>query len=251
MIAIDLSGKTAVVTGSATGLGAETARFLARAGAGVVVNYHKNAAGAETVVAEIRGEGGRAIAVKADVSDPDAVAAMFGQARAQLGPVTIVVNNAGREERLGQPFELGWDDYQTMIDMNLKAVYNTVRNAHDDMKAAAWGRVVNIGSIALNRPFPGSTAYVSGKGAMFGITRAMAAELGPVGITVNMIAPGWIPVERHAGASAEALERLARETPLRRIGVPADIAGAVLFFCSELSGFVTGQYLPVSGGEKV
>lgn len=251
MIAIDLSGKAALVTGAGSGLGAATAKLLARAGAGVVVNYHRNRAGAEAVVAEIEAAGGRALAFQADVADPDAVKAMVAAGREALGPITVVVNNAGREERLAAPFELAWDDYQKMIDLNLKAIYNTVGAALPDMRAAHWGRVVNIGSVALNRPFPGGTAYSAAKGAMLGVTRGMATELGPDGITVNLVAPGWVPVERHSGVSPEALENLARETPLRRQGVPTDVAGAVLLFCSELSSFVTGAYLPVSGGHNV
>lgn len=251
MISIDLSGRTALVTGAGSGLGAETARFLARAGAGVLVNYHRNEEGAAAVAAQIREAGGNALPFQADVSEPDAVAAMLEAGRRELGPVTIVVNNAGREERCAPPFELRWDDYQKMIDLNLKAIYNTAGGAYPDMQAARWGRVVNVGSVALNRPFPGSAAYVAGKGAMLGITRALATELGRDGITVNLVAPGWIPVERHATVSPEALERLARETPLGHYGTAADIAGAVLYFCSDLAGFVTGAYLPVSGGHTV
>lgn len=251
MIQIDLSGKVAVVTGAASGLGAETARFLGHAGAGVVVNYSRNSAGAEGVADEIRAAGGRAITVRADVTDESAVRDMFEQTRRELGPVTIVVNNAGREERLAPPLELQWSDYQRMLDLNLKSIYHTVGAAEADMKAAQWGRVVNISSVAFDRPFPGSAAYVAGKGAMLGMTRALAEELGPFGITANVVAPGWIPVERHAGAPSAALDQLERETPLRRRGVPADIAGAVLFFCSDLASFVTGQFLPVSGGKQV
>jgi 3-oxoacyl-[acyl-carrier protein] reductase len=251
VIPIDLSGKTALVTGSGSGLGAETAKLLAGAGAGVVVNYHRNREGAEAVVAEIVTAGGQALAFQADVSDAEAVQAMVAAGREALGPITLVVNNAGREERLAAPFELAWDDYQRMIDLNLKAIYNTVSATLPEMRAAHWGRVVNIGSVALNRPFPGGSAYAAAKGAMLGVTRGLATELGVDGVTVNLVAPGWVPVERHAGASPEALEQLARETPLRRQGVPADVAGAVLFFCSELASFVTGAYLPVSGGHTV
>jgi 3-oxoacyl-[acyl-carrier protein] reductase len=251
LIPIDLTGKAVVVTGASGGLGAEMARTMARAGAAVVVNYHGNRQGAEQVSADIRQAGGRALVFQADVADTDAVNAMLDAARRELGPVTLVVNNAGREERLGHPFELSWDEYQRMLDLNGKAIYNTCRAAYPDMRAAGGGRVVNIASVALNRPFPGSAAYVSGKGAMLGMSRGLAEELGKDGITVNVVAPGWIPVERHAGAPREALERLVEETPLKHYGVPEDVANAVLFFCSDLAGFVTGQYLVVSGGAKV
>lgn len=251
MVSIDLSGKAALVTGAGSGLGAEMARALGRAGAAVVVNYHRNREGAERVAADITAAGGKALAVQADVTDAAAVGAMVREARAALGPLTLVVNNAGREERLAPPLELDWEDYQRMIDLNVKAIYHTTRAVHEDMRAARWGRIVNIGSVALNRPFPGSAAYVAAKGAMLGATRALAAELGRDGITVNLIAPGWIPVERHAGAPAEALDRLQRETPLGRHGTPEDVAGAVLFFCSDLAAFVTGTWLPVNGGHAI
>lgn len=250
MISIDLSGKTALVTGASSGLGAEMALTLARAGAAVVVNYSRNAEGAGAVVSEITAAGGRAVAIQADVTAPDAVAEMFSRARAELGPVTILVNNAGREEALGAPFELAWSDYQRMLDLNLRAIYNTSSQAHPDMQSAGGGRIINIGSVAFLRPFPGSSPYVAAKGAMLGVTRALAFELGKDGITVNLIAPGWVPVERHASAPSEALEKLVQETPLGRCGTPEDVAGAVLFFASDLSGFVTGTQLPVNGGHS-
>lgn len=248
MIPIDLSGRTALVTGAGSGLGAEMARFLGRAGAAVVVNYSRNREGAEQVVADISAEGGKALAVQADVTIDEEVARLFATARVAFGPVTLVVNNAGREERVAHPEQLAWEDYQRMLDLNLKAIRNTVHHAYADMKAAGTGRVVNIGSVAFNRPFPGSAAYVAAKGAMVGITRGLASELGKDGITVNLVAPGWVPVERHASAPAAALEKLVQETPLGRHGVPADVAGAVLFLCSDLSAFVTGIQLPVNGG---
>jgi len=251
VIPIDLSGQNALVTGASSGLGAEIARTLSRAGAGVIVNYHRSAAGAEAVVQDIVSAGGRALAYAADVAEPDEVAAMIAAGRQALGPVTVVVNNAGREERCAAPFELSWDDYQKMIDLNLKAIYNTARAVHPDMQTARRGRIVNIGSVAFHRPFPGSAAYVSGKGAMLGLTRGLATELGKDGVTVNLVAPGWIPVERHAGVPAETLEQLARETPLGHYGTPADVAGAVLFFCSDLAAFVTGATLAVDGGKTV
>jgi len=251
MVSIDLSGKTALVTGASSGLGAEIAEALARAGAAVVVNYHRNREGAEAVVRKIADAGGRALPYQADVADTDAVAAMITAARDTLGPVTILINNAGREERIAPPAELSWADYQRMIDLNLKAVYNTSQAAYPDMREARWGRIVNIGSVAFNRPFPGSSTYVAAKGAMLGMTRGLATELGKDGITVNLVAPGWVPVERHAHAPEAALEKLVAETPLGRHGRPEDVAGVVLFYCSELSAFVTGTSLTVNGGHMV
>jgi len=251
MVSIDLAGKTALVTGASSGLGAAIAETLARAGAAVAVNYHQNRDGAEAVVRRITDTGGRALAYQADVADTGAVAEMVGAARNSLGPVTLLINNAGREERIAPPAELTWDDYQRMIDLNLKAVYNTSQAVYPDMRGARWGRIVNIGSVAFNRPFPGSSTYVAAKGAMLGMTRGLATELGKDGITVNLVAPGWVPVERHSGAPEAALAKLVAETPLGRHGVPEDVAGVVLFYCSDLAAFVTGTSLTVNGGLMV
>lgn len=227
------------------------AEVLARAGAAVVVNYHRNRDGAEAVVRRITATGGRALAHQADVADAEAVAAMVAAGREAFGPVTLLVNNAGREERVAPPTELAWDDYQRMIDLNLKAIHNTSQAVYPDMRDAHWGRIVNIGSVAFNRPFPGSSAYVAAKGAMLGMTRGLATELGRDGITVNLVAPGWVPVERHANAPAAVLEKLVAETPLGRHGVPEDVASVVLFYCSDLAAFVSGTSLTVNGGHLV
>jgi 3-oxoacyl-[acyl-carrier protein] reductase len=248
MIPIDLSSRVAIVTGASSGLGSEIARTLARAGAAVVVNYHRHCAAADRVAGQIEAAGGRAVAIAADVSDPSQTRAMVTRASQELGPVTIVVNNAGRELAVDHPFTLGWHDYQEMIDLNLKAVYNLTRAAHHDMRAAKWGRIVTIGAVALSRPFTGAAAYVAGKGAMMGFSRALAHELGPDGVTVNTVVPGWIPVERHGGTDPAVFEAIAAETPLRRMGVPADIAGAVAYLCSDLASFVTATAIAVNGG---
>jgi 3-oxoacyl-[acyl-carrier protein] reductase len=251
MVAIDLSGKTALVTGASSGLGAAMAETLARAGAAVVANYHRNRAGAEAVVARIEAAGGRAVAYAADVTDAEAVTGMVTTAREAFGPVTLLVNNAGREERVAPPAELEWEDYQRMIDLNLKSIYLTSRAVYAGMREARWGRIVNIGSVAFYRPFPGSAAYTAAKGAMLGVTRALATEWGRDGITVNLVAPGWVPVERHSGAPEAALAKLVAETPLGRQGRPEEVAAVVLFYCSELSAFVTGTSLTVNGGHMV
>ena len=249
MIGIDLSGRAALVTGGSLGLGAATGQRLAEAGAAVLVNGYRHQARAEDVAARIRAQGGRAVALQADARDPAAVEAMVRAGEAALGlPVTIVVNNAGREERCAPPLELEWDDYQLMLDLNCRAIYNTCRAAVPAMRAARWGRIVNVSSMAFLQPGRNFSAYATGKGAMYGLSRNLALELGPDGITVNMVAPAWMATERSASASPEAIAHLVRATPLRRQGSALDIANAVLFFVSPLADFVTGDLLAVSGG---
>jgi len=251
MIRIDLAGHVAVVTGASQGLGAEMARTLGAAGAAVVVNYASRAEAAAAVVATIERAGGRALAHRADVRDADEVRAMVARAARELGPVDIVVNNAGREQRVAPPFALTRDDYQGMIDLNLHGVVNICRAAVPAMRAAHWGRIVNIATVALNTPAPHLAAYAASKGAMVALSRNLALELGPDGITVNVVAPGWIATPRADAAPREDLERLIATTPLGYQGRPEHVAGAVLFYASPLADFVSGTYLPVSGAHDL
>lgn len=249
VIGIDLTGKAALVTGGSLGLGARTCERLAEAGAAVIVNGYQHPERAEQVAAAIRERGGSAVAIQADVRDTAAVASMVRQGETTLDlPVTIVVNNAGREERCAAPLDLDWDDYQMMLELNAKAVYNTCRATVPTMRQAHWGRIINITSMAFLQPGRHFAAYATGKGAMYSLTRNLALELGPDGITVNLVAPGWMATERSAHASPDAIAGLVRATPLHRQGSALDIANAVLFFASPLADFVTGDLLAVSGG---
>ncbi len=251
MITIDLAGHVALVTGASQGLGAEMARTLGATGAAVVVNYVASAVAAVAVAAAIERAGGRALAHQADVCDATAVEAMIARAGRELGPVDIVVNNAGREQRVAPPFDLTHDDYQGMIDLNLHGVVNTCRAAVPAMRAKHWGRIVNIATVALDTPAPNFAAYAASKGAMVALSRNLALELGPDGITVNVVAPGWIATPRADAAPRADLERLIATTPLGYQGRPEHVAGAVLFYASPLADFVSGTYLPVSGGHDL
>ena len=251
MIHIDLGGHVAVVTGASQGLGAEMARTLGAAGAAIVVNYLSSRDAAEAVVAEIEASGGRAISHRADMRDAEEVREMVVRAGRDLGPVDIVVNNAGREQRIAPPFDLTHDDYQDMIDLNLHGVVHLCRATVPGMQAQRWGRIINIATVALDTPAPNFSAYAASKGAMVALSRNLALELGPDGITVNVVAPGWIATLRSANAPHEDLERLIATTPLGYQGRPEHVAGAVLFYASPLADFVSGTYLPVSGGHDL
>jgi 3-oxoacyl-[acyl-carrier protein] reductase len=245
--------QVAVVTGSARGLGQATARLLAQRGAAVCVNYAVRADAAEALVAEIAKAGGRAIAVAADVTEPDAVAAMVARAAAELGPVTILVNNAGVSWQ-GTLDTYDREQVARMREVNVEGVIHATRAVVAGMRARRYGRIVNLSSIAaIGTALPGNAFYAATKAEVAMLTRRFALELGPHGITVNAVAPGFVRTEmtqRGRGAAdwAGTEQRLAARAMMGRIGEPQDIANAVVFLASPESGWITAQMLTVDGG---
>ena len=241
--------KVAVVTGGGSGIGRATCLALARAGRDVAV-ADVNLAGAEATAGMVRGLGPRAAAVEIDVSSADGVGAGIGRVRTALGPVAILVNVAGIGEfaPLMQMTEAQWD---RMLGVHLKGTFNTTRACVPDMIEAGWGRIVNVASVAgLNGGGPGLSHYAAAKAGIIGFTRAIAQELGPMGITVNAVAPGLIdtPMIRTAGAPDSLYDAVVKRTPVRRLGQPEDIAVAAAFLTSDDAGFTTGQVLSPNGG---
>lgn len=247
-IAIDLSGKTALVTGGSRGLGAAMCRSLARAGAAVAVHYATAADRAAAVVREIQSAGGRAAAVGADFHDEASAGRAIAEAQRALGPLDVVVNNAGREEALGPALELRWADYEGIFELNVRSAYLTSRAAAAHMRQRTWGRIINVLSMAAHTNPKSMAAYSTAKAALGAFTRALAVELGPDGITVNSVSPGWIPVERHGLSTLPGRIATAQRTPLGHLGTPEDVANVVTFLASDLAGFVTGVEIPVCGG---
>ena len=247
-VSIDLSGKAALVTGGSRGLGAAMCRRLAAAGAAVAVHYGSAADRAAKVVREIEVAGGRAVAVGGDFHDAAAVTRVVEAAQSQLGPIAVLVNNVGREERLGPTLELAWEDYQGIFELNVRSAYLAARAVAPGMRRARWGRVVNVLSMALHSNPKNMASYVVAKSAFHAFTRALAQELGPDNVTVNAVSPGWIPVERHGPATLPGRMATAARTPLGHLGEPDDVANAVLFLASDLAGFITGVEVPVCGG---
>ena len=246
--------RTALVTGAARGIGAATARRLAADGHQVAV-LDLREADAEATAAAIREAGGTALAVGADVADEDAVAAAVARVADELGPPTVLVNNAGilRDNLL---FKMSVDDWDAVLSVHLRGAFLVSRAVQQHQVAARWGRVVNLSSTSAlgNR---GQANYAAAKAGMQGFTKTLAIELGPFGVTVNAVAPGFIETdmmravaERTGMAYDDLLAAAAKEVPVGRVGRPDDVAAAVSFFCSEDASYVSGQVLYVAGGPR-
>jgi NAD(P)-dependent dehydrogenase (short-subunit alcohol dehydrogenase family) len=248
-----LSGHTALVTGASRGLGRAIACCLGRDGASVSVNYVARAAEAEAVVGEIRAAGGHAIAVRADIGDPPQVQQMIARVTAELGPVSILVNNAG------VAFRATLESYdpasmERMRRTNVDGLIHVTRAVVPGMKERRYGRIVNISSIASHgTTLPGNAFYAATKAAVSMLTRRFAMELGPHGITVNAVAPGFILTDmvkegRTQQEYRDIVKRISERSMVGRPGEPEDIARAVAFLAAPESRFITAQVLTVDGG---
>jgi len=242
---------SALVTGASRGLGAVIARRLAAQGWPVAVNGRSGGEPGAGVVRSIVEAGGRAELFPADVTDEDAVAALVERVARRLGPVAVVVVNATGPQPTLAVDELTWRAHLDQLEYFVKSPTLLVQAALPHMRALRWGRVVQIGSDAFERASPRTSAYTAAKGAQLGLTRSWARELGLDGITINLVAPGWIPVERHADADPADLARYAADVPLRRMGTPDDVAAAVAFLVSDGAAFVTGERITVNGGHTI
>lgn len=244
------AGGVALVTGAGRGLGAEIARGLARDGWAVAVNDLTEPAAA-AVVDGITADGGVAEAFGADATDPVAVADMVDRVTASLGPVTALVANASGPQPAILVEDLSWADVLAHLEFFVKSPLLLTQAVLPSMKAAGTGRIIHIGSDLFERGDAGWSGYMAGKGAMLGLTRGWARELGVHGITVNLVAPGWIPVERHGTLSPDVESEWQAQQGVRRMGTPADVAAAVAFLASDRAGFITGERLAVNGGHHL
>jgi NAD(P)-dependent dehydrogenase (short-subunit alcohol dehydrogenase family) len=240
-----LAGKVAVVTGAVNGIGRAYARRLAEDGADVgVLDLDDGRA----VVAEIEALGRRAFAVRGDVSSPDDVRRFAAEVAAALGPVDILVNNAGIYP-ITPLHELNFTEWRRVLSVNLDGTFLMIEALAPGMRERGWGRIVNVTSGAFWVSLPEFTSYIASKAGVIGLTRGLASDLGPYGVTVNAIAPGLVRTEHTAaGKQAEWFEPTADQQAIHRVEEPADLVGVVSFLASDDAAFMTGQTLSVDGG---
>ena len=247
----DLSKRVALVTGASRGLGAAMARKLGACGARVGVNYFGSPEKARRVVEDIRRGGGEAEAFKADVRDEGQVERLVRDAQQRFGPIDILVINATGPQPFIKLEELNWRACLDQLEFFVKSPLILTKAVVGGMKQRRHGRIINIGSEVFDRGVAEFSNYVSAKGAQLGLTRSWAMELAKHGITVNLVAPGWIPTERHINDPQEAKDAYAQAVPMGHMGKDDDVAEAVAFLASDAAGFITGQKLSVNGGNTL
>lgn len=253
MTGLRLSEQIVLVTGAGRGLGSAIARAFAREGARVVINYRASRAQAEALQAELGAE--RAIALRADVTDRDQVDAMLAAAQARFGArVTTVVNNALADfsfngDARPKAEDISWEDFSAQLEGSVRGALHTIQATAPGMRERGFGRIVNVGTNLFQNPVVPYHDYTAAKGALLSLTRTFAADLGPAGISVNMVSGGLLrTTDASAGTPEAVFELIAASTPLRRVTTPAELADAVLFFASPWARAVTGQNLVVDGG---
>lgn len=247
-------GKVILVTGAGRGIGAAIARAFAQEGGMVVVNYLQDSAAAGEVVAACKQLGGDAWSIQADVSSEPAVRAMVAQVLQEMGTIDVLVNNAFAAysfdpDQRNMFWELTWADYQRQLDGALRSTYNVCQAVLPHFRKRSRGNIINMVSDLVERPTVPYHDYTTAKSALIGFSRNLAAELGPLGIRVNCVAPGLVyPTAASRQTKEEVKDMITAQTPLRRIATPEDVAGPVLFLASDWSRFMTGQTLFVDGG---
>lgn len=242
-----LGGKVALVTGASRGIGRAIALRLAGEGAKVAINYAGNTTKAEAVKADIEQNGGEAILVQADVADSSAVEAMVAKVTEAFGQIDILVNNAGIT-RDGLLMRMKEEDFDAVVNTNLKGVFHCTKTVSKLMMKKRSGRIINMASVVGIMGNAGQTNYAAAKAGVIGFSKSAAKELAARGITVNVVAPGFIDTDMTAAMTDKAKELTLRGIPMKKMGTPEDVANAVLFLASDCASYITGQTVNVDGG---
>jgi 3-oxoacyl-[acyl-carrier protein] reductase len=237
----------ALVTGASRGIGSASCLALARAGLAVAVGYRSDPQGAEETVAKARADGGTALSVAVDVRDEDSIDEAFRNVEAELGPVRVLVNNAGYT-RDGLAVKYSTESWEATVGTNLTGAFLCARRALPAMLKARWGRIVNVASAAALRGNAGQTAYSASKTGLVGLTKSLAREVGGRGITVNAVCPGFVHTRMTEPQSEEIRRRYMEMTPAGRFGTPEEVAAVIGFLAGSEAGYVNGAVISVDGG---
>ena len=246
-----LEGRVAFITGSSTGLGKSMAMTMGAAVAKVAMNYYHNTERADETIAAFKDAGHQGIMLRGDATNEEDVNNMVRQIEKELGPVDIVIPNATCDQPHKPIEHYDWDFCQSMLDFFIKSPFLLVRATLAHMKEQRWGRIINIGSEVFQCGVPNFTPYVAAKGGQNGFNRSLATEVARWGITVNMVSPGWIPVERHEKDPQSEKDAYLATIPMARWGLPREVADAVVFLASEEAGYISGQNICVNGAHTV
>lgn len=245
------NGKVAIITGASRGIGAATAKLLAARGAKVVVNYVNNLAAAEKVIADIHENGGEAIAIKADARNQEQMNKLAEETISKYGKIDILVNNAGMSFVMKPLESMEWEEFIQKTNDELQSAFVSTKAVLPNMKEQNYGRIIYVSSSLSNDPVPNFIAHGTSKGAINSFVKYVTQEFSKYGITANIVSPGMVETDATAYVPEEFKKQMAAMLPLGRLAQPADIAKAIAFYASDDSAYITGSYLPVSGGGEM
>lgn len=244
---LSLEGQVALVTGAARGIGRASAIAMAAAGADIAINYQHSAEAAESLAAELTAAGVKSIPVQGDVADSGQVAAMIRKAEVALGGISILVNNAGIT-RDGLVMRMSDEDFDSVIATSLRGAFLCSKAVARGMMKARSGSIINVSSVIGRRGNAGQANYAAAKAGLIGLTKSLARELGPRGVRVNAVAPGYVVTDMTLELPENMKEQIMGNTPLGRLAGPEEIASVIAFLASPAAGYITGAVIPVDGG---